>query len=242
MKWVCFIFLAFCLTGCGLIPKPVEFGQDKVKAFPRHPIAQLEAERQAVALAADRAREAEDLADGTPAAKPAGEAAELSEAVSRSLGPPSDPWKKEAEKLVVRLDSLTAKYNRLLDRFKEQNDENAGKKIEGTGWLQIPYMLWLGIIGAIVLIIWNVLKALTNVAAAGNPGIAVGMKVAQVGAKAVSRGFSQVIQGGEKYKQWVVNRFKGESDLQKEILEHFRANHEKAQDEDVKILVKELTK
>ena len=168
MKWLCFIFFALCLTGCGLIPKPVEFGQDKVKAFPRHPAAQLEAERQAAALAADRAREAEDLADGTPAAKPAGEAAELSEAVSRSLGPPSDPWKKEAEKLVVRLDSLTAKYNRLLDRFKEQNDENAGKKIEGTGFLQVPYFLWLGLLFGALFIVWNVLKAVTNAAAAGN--------------------------------------------------------------------------
>lgn len=243
------IFLALLLaasltTGCSsLFPKAVEFGQDKVKSFPSHPKAQLESERQAIALAAEKAREAERIAteDDSLAAKPAGEAANLSESVSRSIGPPSAPWKGEVKALTERLDRLTSKYNNLLQSFKKDNDENAGKKIEGTGFLQVPYFLWLGIVAAVIAIIWLVLKTVVNVAAAGNPGVAVGLKVAQVGGKALSRGFSQLISGGENFKNWLKKEVPDDA-LQSKILEAFKQHHETAQDSDIKELVKNLTK
>jgi hypothetical protein len=237
------ILTSVMLTGCSLIPKNVEFGQDKVKKFPSHAHAQLEAERQAVSLAADKAREAEAIAivDQSSAAKPAGEAAELSESVTRSLGPPADKWTGEVNRLTERLDRLTSKYNDLLVNFQKGNDENAGKKIEGTGFLQVPYFLWLGIVGAIIAIVWLVLKTVANVAAASNPGVAVGMKVAQAGGRVLSRGLSQLVKGGESFKSWLKKEVPDEA-LKEKILEAFKQHHMTAQDEDVQNMIKELTK
>lgn len=244
MKTILAIALAFILTGCGsLLPKPVEFGQKKVQKFPEHREAQKEAERQAVKLAAEKAREAEKIAtaDESAASLPAGESAELSEAVGRSIGPPASTWTGEVTKLTERLDKLTAKYNRLLEKFADKNDEVAGKKIEGTGFLQIPYFLWLGIVFTVLAVIYLVLKTVVNVAAAGNPAVAVGLKTAQVGGRLLSRGFSQVVKGGEDFKNWVGKEV-SDSDLKNKILEQFASAHRETQDGDVQNLVKELTK
>jgi len=238
------ILVVFLATGCSsLFPKTVEFGQDKVEKFPSHPKQQLEAERQATALATEKAREAETIAtiDNSTASQPAGEAADLSESVARSLGPPSDPWSGEVKKLTERLDRLTSKYNGLLANFQKDNDENAGKKIEGTGFLQVPYFLWLGIVVGVVMILWIILKTVANVAAAANPGVAVGLRAAQVGGRVLSRGFSQVLKGGEAFKDWLKKEVPDEA-LKTKILEAFKQHHTQAQDEDVQNLVKDLTK
>lgn len=230
------------LSGCSLIPKSVEFGQKKVRAFPTHPAAQLESERQAVALAAARAREAEKIADAdnSTAAIPAGESAELSEAVGRSIGPPSSAWSGEAAALSRKLDGLTAKYNKLLDKFADRNDEFAGKKIEGTGFLQIPYFVYIGGIFVIGWIIWMVLRAVTTAAAGANPAVAVGLKAAQVGGRALSRGFSQLVKGGEQFKDEVKKEF-SDAEVQEKVLKLFRASHQTSQDADVQSLIKNLT-
>lgn len=229
------------LSGCSLIPKSVEFGQDKVRKFPAHPTAQLEHERQAVKLAAEKAREAELEAtlDGSAAAEPAGDAAELSEAVGRSLGPPSSPWTAEISALTLRLDAQTAKYNALLAKFKTGNDENAGKKIEGSGFLQIPYFIYLGGVLAVGWIIWMVLKTISNAAAAANPGVAVGLKVAQVGGKVLSRGFSQLIKGGQQFKEKIEEQIEDPA-VREKVLDTFRAAHQINQDSDVQTLIQKL--
>jgi hypothetical protein len=243
MKWAITLFLVIFLSGCGIIPKSVEFGQKKVREFPSHTGAQREAEKQAVALAADKARQAEKLAqiEGSSAEEPAAEAAELSEAVGRSLGPPLNPWVKEPEALKTRLDTLTAKYDRLLDRFADRNDEMAGKKVEGTGFFQVPYFLWLGIVIVGLFSLWIILKTVANVAATANPGVAVGLNVAKAGGRVISKGFSQLLSGGEKFKEWVKSEVKDNPELQEKILNQFRTSHEKAQDKDIQALVKKLT-
>lgn len=241
MKWITTIALAFLLTGCSIIPKSVEFGQKKVKSFPAHPAAQLESERQAVALAAVRAREAEKIAeaDSSLAARPAGEAAELSEAVGRSLGPPANAWNSDVSALSAKLDGLTAKYNKLLDKFADRNDEFAGKKIEGTGFLQIPYFVYIGVIFVVGWIIWMLLKTFANVAGAANPGVAVGLKVAQVGGRALSRGFSQLVAGGQSFKDKIAKEVTDPA-LRDKILETFRVSHQTHQDNDVQSLIQKL--
>lgn len=245
MKIYLVVIMLACglMTGCSLIPKSVEFGQKKVKEFPSHPASQLEKQRQAVALAAEKAREAEKIAeaDKSEASKPAGESAVLSEAVGRSIGPPSAPWSGESGVLAQRLDSLTAKYNRLLEKFADRNDEYAGKKIEGTGFLQIPYFVYVGLVIGVVWLVWIILRAVTTAAAAANPGVAVGMKVAQVGGRALSRGFSQLIKGGEQFKDRLKKEV-NDPELQKKLLEIFQASHRTNQDADVQELVKNLTK
>lgn len=237
------LVVLFLSVGCGIMPKRVELGQEKVRRFPVHKASQTEAERQAVALAGQKAREAEKLAldDSSDAAVPAGESAELSEAVGRSLGPPLSPWSGETKALALRLDTLTAKYNRLLLDFQRENDQNAGKRIEGTGFLQVPYFLWVGGIFAVGWILWMLLKAFVTVAGAANPGVAVGLKVAQVGGKVLSRGFSQVLKGGEEFKNWAKKEI-SDVDIQDKVLQAFRRTHETAQDDDVKQLVQKLTK
>lgn len=229
------------LSGCSLIPKSVEFGQDKVKKFPAHSSAQFESERQAVKLAGEKARQAELEAtlDGSAAAQPAGESAQLSEAVGRSIGPPASPWKAEISALSQKLDTQTAKYNAALAKFKTGNDENAGKKIEGTGFLQIPYFLYIGIILLVAYIAWMLLKTFANVAGAANPGVAVGLKVAQVGGKVLSRGFSQLIKGGQDFKDKIEEEIEDPA-LKEKILEHFRAAHQTNQDSDVQNLIQKL--
>lgn len=241
MKWIITISLVFLLTGCSLIPKSVEFGQRKVRLFPSHPVAQLESERQAVALASVRAREAEKIAeaDNSLASVPAGDAAELSEAVGRSIGPPANAWSGDVPALSAKLDGLTAKYNKLLDKFADRNDEFAGKKIEGTGFFQIPYFVYIGVIFAVGWIIWMLLKTFANVAGAANPGVAVGLKVAQVGGRALSRGFSQLVKGGQSFKEKISQEITDPA-LRDKILETFRTSHQTNQDNDVQNLIQKL--
>ncbi|WP_196301940.1 hypothetical protein, partial [Streptococcus pneumoniae] len=72
---------------------------------------------------------------------PAGETAILSEAVADSVGPPLKPSNDPAPVLADKLSHTIAVLDKRLEQFKEDNNENAGKKIEGTGLLQIPYFV-----------------------------------------------------------------------------------------------------
>jgi hypothetical protein len=227
--------------GCGLIPKRVEFGQDKVERVPVKTAKRLEAERQAVKLAGEKAREAQRIAekDGSTAAVPAGQAASLSESVSVSLGPPKQAWPGEVEILVARLERMTAEHNEALRKFAEANDKNAGKKIEGTGWLSIPYFVYAGGFVLALLAAGVLLKLGLSLLATMNPGVAVGMKVAKVGGRAVSSAFSEVLEGGEAFKQWVE---KNMADKSGEVLDAFRSFQERRQSPQTQTLIKELTK
>lgn len=243
MKRFALLLLAgLILAGCStFIPKRVELGQDKVQRFPQPSAKRKEAERQAVLLAAQKAREAEKLAqlDNSAAAKPAGEAATLAESVSVSLGPPLKPWTGEVEALKIKLDRLTADYNALLVKFAEKNDKNEGKKIEGTGWLSVPYFVWTG--GALLLVFFGfiALKVVLSLLSVANPGVAVGMKVAQVGGRTVSKAFSELIHGGEAFKQRVQEKLAPE--VSEQVLELFREMQERRQSTETQKLIKELT-
>ena len=130
-------------TGCSsLIPKQVEFFQDKVERFPVAKSSEKEIQRQAAQKAAEQARETlkAALIDGSTVAvvKPADETVKLTDSVSRSLGPPVSPSKLPADELSQKLDHAVAKLNQRLDDFKADNDKNAGKKIEDTGLFKVP--------------------------------------------------------------------------------------------------------
>lgn len=239
-RYLLLLLAGLFLTGCGLIPKKVEFGQDKVEKFPQPSTKRKEAERQAVKLAAEKAREAEKIAvqDGSAAAKPAGEAATLAESVSVSLGPPKVPWSGEIELLKIRLDRLTAEHNAVLEKFAKQNDQNVGKKIEGTGWFSVPYFVYAGGFVALIFFGFIALKVALSLLAVANPGVAVGMKVASVGGRAVSRAFSEVLDGGEAFKQRVQEKLPQVSD---QVLELFREMQERRQSTETQRLIKELT-
>lgn len=233
-------------SGCGLIPKRVEFGQDKVERVPEKTAKRLEAERQAAKLAGEKAREAEKIAteDGSAAAKPAGEAASLAESVSLSLGPPKNPWPNDSESaiLVARLERMLALHNEALRKFTEDNNKNAGKKIEGTGWLSVPYFVWAG--GAVILIfvLLTLAKIALSVLATMNPGVGLGLKVAQIGGRGLSNAFSEVLKGGEAFK----NRLKQRNDItpavRDELLELFKQSHQIEHSPETQRVIQHLTR
>lgn len=232
-------------SGCGLIPKNVEFGQDKVKPVPVASRKEKEVQKQVAQRAEETARETLDAAvkeESSPAVIiPATETVVLNDVLSESLGPPVKPAPVDVEStaLAQELRTAIAKLDKRLDDFKEDNAENVGKKIEGTGWLSVPYFLWVAILLFVGFVIWVVLKSLLSVAAAGSPPVAVGLKVASVGGKVLSRAFGQVIKGGEEFKNRIKEEVK-DAELQAKILELFRVSQMKHQDQDVQRTIKEL--
>lgn len=240
-RYLLLLLAATLIAGCStFIPKRVELGQDKVQKFPQPTEKRKEAERQAVLLAAQKAREAERIAalEGSAAEKPAGEAASLAESVSLSLGPPKNPWSGEVEVLRLQVARLTAEHNLMLAKFAKENDKNEGKKIEGTGWLSVPYFVWTG--GALLLIFFGfiALKVALSFVSMANPGVAVGMRVAKVGGRAVSRAFSEVLEGGEAFKRRVQEKL---PDVSEQVLELFREMQERRQSTETQKMIKELT-
>ncbi len=250
MKRIYALLLAASLifSGCSLIPKKVELFQDKVHPVPEMKASEKETLRQTAKMASLKATQTlgAALAENTSSnvIAPASDTVALTAAVSASVGPPTHPSPLTAEQLSVKLDTAMAKLNARLDDFKADNNENAGKKIEGTGWLQVPYFVWLGgflvmaFIGFIILTIaWTALKAF----ALTNPPAAIGVNVAQLAARTASKGLTQLLKGGESFKEAVVAKF-GQGQISDQVLHLFRSEHEKAQDEDIKAVVEHLTK
>lgn len=204
---------------------------------------QEELQRQVAARAKLKAQETVDKAlmenASTNVLSPAREAEKLTDAVSTSLGPPVSPA-VDTDVVVNGLNTQVAKHNIKVDKFADANDKNAGKKIEGTGWLQIPYFVWLAIVGVVVLVVWHLLKLVIEGLQA-YPPTAVPATVAvgglHVAESVAGKALKQVVAGGQAFKTWIGNEIK-DTDLKEKILSAFRANHDTAQDEDVQTLVK----
>lgn len=245
------VLTTFLLAGCSsLIPKRVELGQDTVEKVPVAKSSERETQRQAAQRAALRAHDtlrAAILEDSSPAVvSPAAETTVIAGAVSRSLGPPMNPSTDSTEVLARKLDSAIAALNKRLDSFREDNDKNSGKKIEGTGFLQIPYIVWLG--GAFVLFIiilvavgigWTLLKMY----ALSNPPVALGLKAVQTGGALAAKAVGQLVGGGEKFKGWLKTELPNVSDeVKRQVEELFISAHKESSDETVRDVVKELVR
>lgn len=239
------LLLVGLLSGCStFIPKKVELGQDKVQKFPEKKSSEREVQRQA----ADRAaRESLDLLITllkgdvpTNVVDKAEGVARITDSVSDSLGPPLSPNSESSMNLVNRLNRATAKLDERVIDFKDDNNENAGKKIEGTGWFQVSYVAWVG--GALFLLVVGVaiMKVVMQVLSAMNPGVALGTRAAALGGKALSTAFSQVVKGGQDFKKSLGTIVNDES-LRQKIVDLFTSSHKKAQDETTKQVVNHLT-
>lgn len=241
-----FLALLLCLpllAGCSsLIPKPVEFFQDKVHKVPSQKSSERETQRQTAQRAAEKAREVLDAAliedASTAVVTPAKEVEQLTGSVSRSLGPPVSPSSLTSEELSRKLDKAIAKLNQRLDEFKADNDENAGKKIEGTGAFSVPYFLWVAIVGGVIFVIFLVLKTLVHVAAAGNPAIGMGLQAVQLGGRGAAALAKEVIHGGEIFKEKLAAEM---PELQEKIEALFNSAHKEAQSPASQDAVKKLT-
>lgn len=240
-------------NGCGsLLPKKVEFFQDKVKVVPEQTEAQKETERQVALRAKEKAAQVVTVAlsEGvsTNLLDPAGETMKLTASVSESLGPPKTPSTATTDALVQKSQTQLARLNENLDKYRKTEDKDAGKKIEGTGKVQIPYFEWIAIVGAALFIVYEIGKMIFNggklaltAAASTNPGAAVGLNVVNVAQSVVQKGFSQLVKGGEDFKDWVEKEIT-DTGLKAKILDAFQTSHMKSQDSDVQNAVTAITK
>lgn len=232
------------LSGCSLIPKKVEFFQDKVHKFPEPTQAQKELQREAAQKANEKAAQTlhSALVEGSSFAVvgAAGETEKLTAVVAESVGAPAKATRDiESDRLISDLRSQLAKLSKKFDSFKEENNENAGKKIEGTGIIQVPYFAYAGGFVLVVVVGWHLAKTALTVASAANPGAAVGLGVMNVAGSLAGKGFSQVVKGGSNFLKWVENEVSDPA-LKQKITDAFTTAHKQAQDEDVKNVVKKL--
>lgn len=242
------IALSLCLlltAGCmSLVPKKVEFLQDKVQKFPEATAKQVEYQKQAAWLAKEKASETLGAAlvenSSTNIVNPAQDTAKLTDIVAASLGPP-EKAATDTDKTVANLQAAIAKLERKIDSFKRDNDENAGKKIEGTGALQIPYFAYVGLIGLALFVLWHLGKLALTAASMANPGAAVGLGVMNVTGDVAGRGVTQLVKGGKKFIEGLGGVVE-DSALKQKIADLFVASHKQAQDSDVKAVVDRLIK
>lgn len=246
MRLVLIALMAALLTGCGtLIPKKVELFQDKVERFPDRKSKEREIQRQAAERAARDTRQVVESAidDGasTNVLRKAKDAAVLTDAVSDSIGPPLSPSEEPAEQLADKLDHSTAALNERMDSFKKDNDGNVGKKIEGTGLIQVSYFAWLGGFLGLAFLGYLALKVITVLGGAANPAVGLGLNVLNMGSAGVAKAFSQVVKGCKAFKQSVDKEIEDPA-VREKVMSLFKAAHNKAQDEGTRQTIDYLTK
>jgi hypothetical protein len=243
-----FLVVVLGLTGCvgSMVPKRVEFFQDKVKAFPEQSEKLRELERQAIYQSHEKATETVVAAlkenATTNVVAPARDTMKLTQAAMVAAGPPEKlPDPNNVTNLVTAVEQGVGKYNLKVEKFAKNSDENVGKKIEGTGLIQVPYLLWVGGVVLFFIILYTVLKIVLAGASLANPGAAVGYAGLNIAEGLAKKGFHQVVTGCEEFKDWVKKEFSGDQSLQSKLLETFRVLQMGAQDKDVQTTIKSIT-
>jgi hypothetical protein len=165
----------------------------------------------------------------------------LTQSALVAAGPPEKIPVITSDELADKVTTAVGAYNQKVDKFAKQDDKNAGKKIEGTGLIQVPYVLWADGAVVLVVVIYFVGKTVLTGAAVANPGAAVGLNVVNAAQSVLAAGFSQVVKGGEDFKAWVTKEV-SDSGLQAKILDAFQSSHMKAQDQQVQNVVAAMTK
>lgn len=236
-------------TGCSsLVPKPVELFQKEVKEFPETDKKDREAERQALELTQERIRDLKEEAIrgdlNTNIVGKIKDLEKLADALAKNAGPPLKAPKDDASLIARILKVSTAKFVETIFKFRSKNDKWAGHKIEGSGLFQVPYFVWLGgvilflgILAVVAMVIWGALK----VYATTNPPLALGLSAVQMGARGAKKMVSQLLKGGESFKNRIVEAGKDRFSVE-EVKAIFREEQIKAQDEDTQNVVKHLTK
>lgn len=238
------IVLAVCLcallAGCSILPKNVEFGQKKVKPVPAKTEKAKEFDRKAIYFVNKKVNEALTAAFATKADKtvvtPLSEAKPVSEALVVSVGPPKPEWTGNATNLAKEVNKNTAVLNEKLDDYRDNVKPLEGKKIEGTGFIQMGYFTYLGILIGLAFLI----KFAYNIFGTLYPPVGAAGQLLKVPAKIVARGFSEVIEGGEHFLSKVDHEF--EPAVAAKISAMFKSSHMEKQSRDVQTIVDTITK
>ena len=243
MKFFCiFGFLCIFLSGCSLIPSRVEYFQDKVEKVPEKTESHLEVQKEAADYLYNKTEETVQAAikenASTNILKPAVESHLVANSLSDSLGKPEKPFKGEVQLLVDRLDRLEAKLDKKLEDFRRDNNQNAGKTIEGTGW-SIGFFTQYFLIGIVLVVIWFAIKVLGMF----NPAISIGSKLVSggifgIGKKAAELA-EQTIQGGQEFKRRVEEQFEDPKTKQ-QILDLFHLSQKINQSPENQEIIKKL--
>ncbi len=192
------------LSGCALIPKRVEFGQKKVQAVPDWSYEDKEHLRQAAQLEVTELKQAQYAAgiakaDASTIALIA-TASDISDAIADEVGPPKARWLKEPSVLIDELNHDHAVLNVKLAKYAATVQPEVGKKIEGTGWFSVSYFTYVGGVLMLIALAWGALKVYGTM----NPAVGLGVNmVGKVASKVLSNGFSELVAGGEAFKQYV---------------------------------------
>lgn len=237
MRYVLMLILALPFAGCTLVPRQVEYFRAHVQPLPERGEAADESVRQAARLAADRALATEHAAVETAASSevisPARETVALTETVSNQLGPPSERWRDDVEALIERIDREDARYRARLATYADETRENAGKPIEGTGAIQIGYFTNLFIIAAVLFCGWIVLRVIFAPAVSGVRGVTASGRL-------LTRALTEVVDGGQAFKQAIQKQFAGNEEVRDLVLKTFGQSHRASQSRETQTAVREV--
>jgi hypothetical protein len=207
------LFLVLLCNGCALIPKPVELFQKKVHAFPEASAKLVEVQKETAQRAKEAARTTFETAlqqDVSPELRAdARDTVVLTDAVATSIGPPAKPSGVSADLLAKELRAEIARLNQKIDAFQEQNEKVAGKKIEGTGWLQIPYFVYLAVVIFVLIIGWHLLHTVVTglqVAGVANPALGVAGSVGSAAMSEIETMMKKVMAGAQKVASEVTTK------------------------------------
>ena len=228
------------LPACSLIPKDVEYFQKEIEPVPSFGAKENESLKQAADLAKRKAAAAEIAAIRTGAdvsvQLPARDAAVLTDAVSDRIGEPLRPASDDAtNKLIALLDSQEARHAAEIEKYRIEIAELVGKKIEGSGAIQVGYFTNLLLVGVILFIGYILIKAL----AMANPVANVLVGGVEASAHLAGKAASEVISAGEAFKTRLAAKLPEHAEAVKEL---FRETHERYQSADTQQLVSQATK
>lgn len=229
------------MSGCGIIPKSVELFQKKVKPVPVKTEKAAELERQAIDFIDQKVEKAyiagikENVS--TNVIQPLRDAHIVAPSLLTSLGPPATPWKSTSTNLALSLDKSTAALNSKLEDYRDKNEKLEGKKIEGTGIVQMPWLVYI----AILVILFYIIKFALSIYGSINPVVGLGFRVAKVPVDLLKRGFSEIIEAGETFKDSIEDKIE-DPVVKNEVIDLFRQAHLAKQSRDTQDVIQTITR